>query len=312
MRQSRIIRCDGIWTPPGARPAERVRPGGAGRRDGDRAHRDPRRGHRPPRPQARQRAAVPAGAEGDRLRDRPRTGRGRRPDLDGPGRRYPRLHGSRTVLRGTSGPPADIFAWGCVVVAAATGKSPFASRNIHEALYRVLHDPPGPGRSRPGPARPGRGRARQGSRGPADRQGPAGRAGRAERRGGHRQAGGNTPAQPPRPAHADRADDGSGGAGGGPGPTAVAPASGGRGRCGGRGPRAGRGRRARGPRALPGPARDHRRAVPGSFHRRRFGVVQRRHRARHRARLHRGRPLPNAGQCSGLQTGGEGPRGSAR
>ncbi|GAA0841905.1 serine/threonine-protein kinase [Streptosporangium amethystogenes subsp. fukuiense] len=43
---------------------------------------------------------------------------------------------------GTSGPPADIFAWGCVVVAAATGKSPFAARNMPEALYRVMNHTP--------------------------------------------------------------------------------------------------------------------------------------------------------------------------
>ncbi|MDF5757865.1 serine/threonine-protein kinase [Spongiactinospora sp. TRM90649] len=41
-----------------------------------------------------------------------------------------------------AGPPADIFAWGCVVVAAATGRSPFASKTVPEALYRVAHDTP--------------------------------------------------------------------------------------------------------------------------------------------------------------------------
>ncbi|MFI0418424.1 serine/threonine-protein kinase [Spongiactinospora sp. 9N601] len=41
-----------------------------------------------------------------------------------------------------AGPPADIFAWGCVVVAAATGRSPFASKTVPEALYRVSHDTP--------------------------------------------------------------------------------------------------------------------------------------------------------------------------
>ncbi|WP_162641945.1 serine/threonine-protein kinase [Streptosporangium sp. 'caverna'] len=40
------------------------------------------------------------------------------------------------------GPPADIFAWGCVVVAAATGESPFASRNHFGAFQRVLNDVP--------------------------------------------------------------------------------------------------------------------------------------------------------------------------
>ncbi|MEU8380070.1 serine/threonine-protein kinase, partial [Streptosporangium sp. NPDC048865] len=41
-----------------------------------------------------------------------------------------------------AGPPADVFAWGCVVVAAATGRSPFSSRTVPEALYRVVHDTP--------------------------------------------------------------------------------------------------------------------------------------------------------------------------
>nr|BFE81421.1 hypothetical protein GCM10020093_040220 [Planobispora longispora] len=46
------------------------------------------------------------------------------------------------VSDGRAGPPADVFAWGCVVAAAATGASPFASRTVPEALYRVVHDTP--------------------------------------------------------------------------------------------------------------------------------------------------------------------------
>ncbi|MBG0818049.1 serine/threonine protein kinase [Planomonospora sp. ID82291] len=46
------------------------------------------------------------------------------------------------VSGGRAGPPADVFAWGCVVAAAATGSSPFASRTVPEALYRVVHDTP--------------------------------------------------------------------------------------------------------------------------------------------------------------------------
>ncbi|MBG0830883.1 serine/threonine protein kinase [Planomonospora sp. ID67723] len=46
------------------------------------------------------------------------------------------------VSESRSGPPADVFAWGCVVAAAATGASPFASRTVPEALYRVVHDTP--------------------------------------------------------------------------------------------------------------------------------------------------------------------------
>ncbi|GAA4070012.1 serine/threonine-protein kinase [Nonomuraea soli] len=39
-------------------------------------------------------------------------------------------------------PAADIFAWGCVVFAAATGRSPFAARTVPEALMRVVNDQP--------------------------------------------------------------------------------------------------------------------------------------------------------------------------
>ncbi|MEV5413780.1 serine/threonine-protein kinase [Thermopolyspora sp. NPDC052614] len=40
------------------------------------------------------------------------------------------------------GPPADIFAWGCVVVAASVGASPFASKSVPHAMYRVVHEEP--------------------------------------------------------------------------------------------------------------------------------------------------------------------------
>ncbi|MEV5573974.1 protein kinase [Spirillospora sp. NPDC052269] len=39
-------------------------------------------------------------------------------------------------------PAADVFAWGCVVAYAATGRPPFAGANIPETLYRVVHEPP--------------------------------------------------------------------------------------------------------------------------------------------------------------------------
>jgi hypothetical protein len=48
------------------------------------------------------------------------------------------------------GPPADIFAWGCVVVAATVGASPFASRSMPHAMYRVVHDEPDLRRVDPG------------------------------------------------------------------------------------------------------------------------------------------------------------------
>jgi len=48
------------------------------------------------------------------------------------------------------GPPADIFAWGCVVVAAATGASPFASKTVPQAFYRVVNEEPDLSRVDPG------------------------------------------------------------------------------------------------------------------------------------------------------------------
>ncbi|GAA1614735.1 hypothetical protein GCM10009733_008660 [Nonomuraea maheshkhaliensis] len=48
------------------------------------------------------------------------------------------------------GPPGDIFAWGCVVVAATVGASPFASSNLPHAMYRVVHDEPDLRRLDPG------------------------------------------------------------------------------------------------------------------------------------------------------------------
>lgn len=41
-----------------------------------------------------------------------------------------------------AGPPADIWAWGCVVVAAATGSSPFAAKNVPHVFYRAVHETP--------------------------------------------------------------------------------------------------------------------------------------------------------------------------
>ena len=48
------------------------------------------------------------------------------------------------------GPPADIFAWGCVVVAATVGASPFASTSVPHAMYRVVHEEPDLSRVDPG------------------------------------------------------------------------------------------------------------------------------------------------------------------
>ncbi|TDQ45379.1 serine/threonine protein kinase [Actinorugispora endophytica] len=40
------------------------------------------------------------------------------------------------------GPPADVFAWGCLVVFAATGHQPFAAENTHAVIQRVLNREP--------------------------------------------------------------------------------------------------------------------------------------------------------------------------
>ena len=44
--------------------------------------------------------------------------------------------------RGVSEPPSDVFAWGCVVVFAATGRLPFTASSPEEVMNRVLHSPP--------------------------------------------------------------------------------------------------------------------------------------------------------------------------
>jgi serine/threonine protein kinase len=40
------------------------------------------------------------------------------------------------------GPPADVFAWGCTVAYAATGRIPFGDGPTDAVLFRVRHDPP--------------------------------------------------------------------------------------------------------------------------------------------------------------------------
>ncbi|MFE9102917.1 WD40 repeat domain-containing serine/threonine protein kinase [Actinomadura geliboluensis] len=46
------------------------------------------------------------------------------------------------VLGEPSGPPADVFALGCVLAFAATGRSPFDAVTIPAIVHRVLHEPP--------------------------------------------------------------------------------------------------------------------------------------------------------------------------
>ncbi|MFA1545738.1 WD40 repeat domain-containing serine/threonine protein kinase [Actinomadura chokoriensis] len=47
------------------------------------------------------------------------------------------------VLGEPSGPPADVFALGCVLVFAARGRSPFDAATIPAIVHRVLNEPPG-------------------------------------------------------------------------------------------------------------------------------------------------------------------------
>src|SRR6266542_1840167 len=96
---------------------------GAGRRRRRGADRDPRRRVGPPRPQARQRDALAARAQGHRLRHR-RRGR-------------PHHHGHRfgtpgwlapEQLAGQPGTPAtDVYAWGLLIAWAASGQLPTAT-----------------------------------------------------------------------------------------------------------------------------------------------------------------------------------------
>ncbi|WP_412519148.1 serine/threonine protein kinase [Actinomadura madurae] len=47
------------------------------------------------------------------------------------------------VLGDRSGPPADVFALGCVLAFAATGRSPYDAATIPAIVHRVLHEEPG-------------------------------------------------------------------------------------------------------------------------------------------------------------------------
>ncbi|MEV0404407.1 serine/threonine-protein kinase [Actinoallomurus sp. NPDC050550] len=38
--------------------------------------------------------------------------------------------------------PMDVFAWGCVIVFAATGRSPFGQDSVMQVIRRIIHEPP--------------------------------------------------------------------------------------------------------------------------------------------------------------------------
>lgn len=46
------------------------------------------------------------------------------------------------VMGGTASPASDVFAWGCVVTYAGTGRAPFDGPNVPAVLYRIAHGDP--------------------------------------------------------------------------------------------------------------------------------------------------------------------------
>ncbi|WP_433353098.1 serine/threonine protein kinase [Microtetraspora malaysiensis] len=46
------------------------------------------------------------------------------------------------IMGETAGPPADLFAWGCTIVSAATGRAPFGNDTMPAVINRILNAPP--------------------------------------------------------------------------------------------------------------------------------------------------------------------------
>lgn len=46
------------------------------------------------------------------------------------------------IAGNTASAAADVFAWGCVIAYAGTGKAPFDAPTIPSVLYKISHDEP--------------------------------------------------------------------------------------------------------------------------------------------------------------------------
>ncbi|WP_067174921.1 serine/threonine protein kinase [Microtetraspora niveoalba] len=46
------------------------------------------------------------------------------------------------IMGEPAGPPADLFAWGCTIVSAATGRAPFGNDTMPAVINRILNAPP--------------------------------------------------------------------------------------------------------------------------------------------------------------------------
>ncbi|MFF4773120.1 serine/threonine protein kinase [Microtetraspora fusca] len=46
------------------------------------------------------------------------------------------------IMGEPAGPPADLFAWGCTIVSAATGRAPFGNDTMPAVINRILNSPP--------------------------------------------------------------------------------------------------------------------------------------------------------------------------
>ncbi|MEV0967190.1 serine/threonine-protein kinase [Microtetraspora glauca] len=46
------------------------------------------------------------------------------------------------IMGHPAGPPADLFAWGCTIVSAATGRAPFGNDTMPAVINRILNAPP--------------------------------------------------------------------------------------------------------------------------------------------------------------------------
>lgn len=62
----------------------------------------------------------------------------------GPGPGTPAFMSPEQIQDGLVGPPADIWAWGCCIAAAAHGTSPFNAGSVHAIYPKIVGSPPDP------------------------------------------------------------------------------------------------------------------------------------------------------------------------